>query len=94
METVREIALRTYKEAVSNGMLDTPMNWHIWKRAFYTADAQLKKFHLAAVSGSLHSNDEIKKEGWNYYQENGLYFHSDIAFTKGAFFILNKINDH
>lgn len=94
METTREIALRTYKDATEHGMMDTPMNWHIWKRAFDTAERELKNLQLGAVSGSLPSNDEIKKEGWNYYQKNGLYFHSDIAFTKGAFFILNKINNH
>lgn len=43
METVREIALRTYKQAVANGMLDTPMNWHIWKKAFDVANTELKK---------------------------------------------------
>ena len=29
---------------------------------------------------------DVKKMGWEYYQNNGLYFHSDIAFASG----LNK----
>lgn len=51
METTREIALRTYKEATAHGMMDTPMNWHIWKRAFDTAERELKNLQLGAVSG-------------------------------------------
>ena len=51
METTREIALRTYKDATEHGMMDTPMNWHIWKRAFDTAERELKNLQLGAVSG-------------------------------------------
>jgi hypothetical protein len=51
METTREIALRTYKEATNNGMPDSPMNWHIWKRAFDVAESELKKLRVADVSG-------------------------------------------
>lgn len=39
----REIAMKTYNEAVSNGMQDTLMNWHIWKRAFNAAYFEFKK---------------------------------------------------
>lgn len=53
METTIEIALRTYKDATKYGMIDTPMNWHIWKRAFDTAERELKNLQLGAVSGSL-----------------------------------------
>lgn len=53
METTREIALRTYKDATAHGMINTPMNWHIWKRAFDTAERELKNLQLGAVSGSL-----------------------------------------
>lgn len=51
METTREIALRTYKDAIAHGMMDTPMNWHIWKRAFDTAERELKNLQLGTVSG-------------------------------------------
>lgn len=51
METTREIALRTYKDATEHGMMDTPMNWHIWKRAFNTAERELKNLQLGAVVG-------------------------------------------
>jgi hypothetical protein len=51
METTREIALRTYKEATNNGMQDSPMNWHIWKRAFDVAESELKKLRVADVVG-------------------------------------------
>jgi hypothetical protein len=51
METTREIALRTYKESTNNGMQDSPMNWHIWKRAFDVAESELKKLRVADVVG-------------------------------------------
>jgi hypothetical protein len=51
METTREIALRTYKEDTNNGMQDSPMNWHIWKRAFDVAESELKKLRVADVVG-------------------------------------------
>ena len=51
METTREIALRAYKDATGHGMMDTPMNWHIWKRAFDTAERELKNLKLGAVVG-------------------------------------------
>jgi hypothetical protein len=46
METTREIALRTYKDATEHGIIDTPMNWHIWKRAFDIAESELKKLRV------------------------------------------------
>jgi hypothetical protein len=53
METTREIALRTYTDATKYGMQDTPMNWHIWKRAFDIAESELKKLRVADVSHSM-----------------------------------------
>ena len=66
METTREIALRTYKDATAHGMMDTPMNWHIWKRAFDTAERELKNLQLGVVSGSLpcHHNYIQKDTYW------------------------------
>lgn len=49
METIRDIALRTYKNETEHGMIDNPMNWHIWKRAFDTAEAELKKLINPAI---------------------------------------------
>jgi hypothetical protein len=51
METTREIALRTYTDSIKYRMQDTPMNWHIWKRAFDIAEPELKKLRVADVSG-------------------------------------------
>lgn len=65
MKTTREIALRTYKDATAHGMMDTPMNWHIWKRAFDTAERELKNLQLADVSGELdceHPDEAIIKD--------------------------------
>lgn len=53
METIRDIALRTYKNATEHGMIDNPMNWHIWKRAFDTAESELKKLRVADVIKSV-----------------------------------------
>lgn len=53
METTREIALRTYTDATKYGMQDTPMNWHIWKRAFDIAESELKKLRVTDVSVSV-----------------------------------------
>ena len=53
METTREIALRTYTDATKYGMQDTPMNWHIWKRAFDIAESELKKLRVADVRHSM-----------------------------------------
>jgi hypothetical protein len=66
METTREIALRTYKEAIAHGMMDTQMNWHIWKRAFYTAESELKNLQLGAVSRSANTDEYTKgyRDGW------------------------------
>ena len=43
MESTRQIALRTYKKATDNGLEDTFINWHIWKRAFDEAENELTK---------------------------------------------------
>ena len=43
------------------------------------------------VNGSLPNYEELRKVGWQYYQENGLYYHSDIAFAKGALWLLDKL---
>ena len=53
METTREIALRTYKDATTHGMMDTPMNWHIWKMAFDTSERELKNLRVADIMTSL-----------------------------------------
>lgn len=53
METTREIALRTYTVATKYGLQDTPMNWHIWKRAFDIAESELKKLRVTDVSVSV-----------------------------------------
>ena len=43
METIREMALRTYNEAINRGVInDTPINWYIWKMAFDEAEKELK----------------------------------------------------
>lgn len=71
METTREIALRTYKDATEHGMMDTPMNWHIWKRAFDTAERELKNMQLGAVSGRseqlacIHNVESLRLIGGN-----------------------------
>ena len=65
METIREMALRTYKDATRYGMQDTPMNWHIWKRAFDTADTELKKLRVGDVSNSF--DEQMKVEDCQYY---------------------------
>jgi len=57
METIRQIALRTYNDATNNGMQDTPMNWHIWKRAFDIAEIELKKLRVTDVIKSVCEND-------------------------------------
>jgi hypothetical protein len=44
-ENTREISLRTYNKAISHGMLDSPMNWHIWKRAFDVSEIEFKKIN-------------------------------------------------
>lgn len=43
------------------------------------------------VNGSLPTYEELRKVGWQYYHENGLYYHSDIAFAKGALWLLDKL---
>jgi hypothetical protein len=107
MESTREIAKRTYDEQVKNGMIPHTLSWHLWKRAFDIAEIEFNKrevgkniiersephLPLGDVSGAFPNVEEINKEGWKYYLENGVYFHSDIAFSKGALWIINKIND-
>lgn len=71
METIREIALRTYKDATAHGMMDTSMNWHIWKRAFDIAESELKKLRVGDVSictcgTEEYSENEPRSNGMTY----------------------------
>lgn len=43
MEKEHVIAMRTYNEQVELGMPNTPMNWHIWNKAFRIASIELGK---------------------------------------------------
>ena len=53
MEETREIAVRTYKEATANGLKDTAMHWHIWKRVFDIAETELKNKNCVHPLASL-----------------------------------------
>jgi hypothetical protein len=53
METIREIAQRTYKAQIEIGLPNTPMNWHLWKKAFDIASIELSKLHQPTVSGAV-----------------------------------------
>ena len=59
MKNTREIAKRTYDKAVLSGMQNTPMNWHLWKRAI---DSYERELNLVVVSVSFNEGYE---KGWN-----------------------------
>lgn len=90
MEDTRQIALRTYKDAISNGLQDSPMNWHLWKRAFDTAETELKNMTIDDKR-ILPTHEDIVKAGWSYYQNNGVYYHSDVAFVEGVKWFRDKM---
>lgn len=76
------VVLNTYKDAVSMGMVETPITWQVWKRAFLIANKELCSSDNSNKEEP--SDEEIHKVGWQYYQNNGLYPFNDKAFSEGA----------
>ena len=74
---IRAKALETYKEQISLGMQNTPMNWHIWKRAFDIALKQSENVVLDGVSGSFSATDVERAYDDGYSTDGEVAFDID-----------------
>jgi hypothetical protein len=66
-----DLAARTYNEQVELGLPHTPMNWHVWKRAFRAALVKVEGNEYECSLPNKHNQYRLS-DGFAYCPDCGV----------------------